>query len=102
MDNATVARVGDREDGASATDPEVVVRSQRRTFTAEYKEQSLAAVDACRHGDLRYEGFTSSVVSRWCKARDEAIQRALETQKPGPVAKEWFLMDEFYGWSTSR
>ena len=40
---------GARQDSTSnAPDPEVVVKPQRRRFTAEYKERILEEVDACK------------------------------------------------------
>lgn len=75
-----------------APDPEVVVKPQRRTFTAEYKQRILDAADACKHGELgallRHEGLAYSTVSKWRDARDAAILKALTAGKPGPVAME--------------
>lgn len=92
VDNQNVVGARDHEDSASVLDPEVIVRPQRRTFTAEYKERILEAVDACQHGEvgplLRHEGLHYSTVKKWRKARDLAVQRALTAQKPGPAAKE--------------
>src|SRR5690606_14794014 len=56
---------GARQDSISkAPDPEVVVKPQRRRFTAEYKERILEEVDACKHGELgallRREGLHDS------------------------------------------
>lgn len=83
----------DSEHGADGptSDPEVAALPQRRTFTAEYKEQILAAVETLGYGEigtfLRHEGLTSSVVSRWRRTRDAAVKRALEAKKPGPTPK---------------
>lgn len=84
---------GARQDSISkAPDPEVVVKPQRRRFTAEYKERILEEVDACKHGELgallRREGLHDSTVRKWRAARDAAIAQALAGGKPGPVPKE--------------
>lgn len=79
------------DEGARTQDPEVTIRPQRRIFTAEYKEQILAAVDTLSYGEigafLRHEGLTSSMVSRWRRARDAAVKKALEAKRPGPTPK---------------
>lgn len=73
-------------------EPEIALAAKRRTYTAEYKERILAAVDACRHGELgvllRSEGLHSSTVQKWRAARDRAIVKALQGDKPGPVPKK--------------
>lgn len=50
--------------------PEVVVKAQRRHFTAEYKQRILQEAEACtQHGEvgalLRREGLYSSHLSTW-------------------------------------
>jgi transposase len=55
-------------------DPEVPERARRRTFTAKYKLEVLAAYDAAPDGEkgavLRREGLYSSHITEWRKARD--------------------------------
>ena len=59
--------------GTQRPDPEVPERARRRTFTAKYKLEILAAYDAARDGDkgalLRREGLYSSHIVAWRKAR---------------------------------
>ena len=65
-----------RVDGAGTQrpDPEVPERARRRTFTAKYKLEVLAAYDAAPDGEkgavLRREGLYSSLITEWRKARD--------------------------------
>ena len=65
-------RVSDAE--AQRPDPEVPERARRRTFTAEYKLEILAAYDAASEGQkgalLRREGLYSSHIVAWRRARD--------------------------------
>ena len=55
-------------------DPEVPERARRRTFTAAYKQEILAAYEAAPDGEkgamLRREGLYSSLISEWRRARD--------------------------------
>ena len=55
-------------------DPEVPERARRRTFTAKYKAEILAAYDAADPGEkgaiLRREGLYSSHIVDWRRARD--------------------------------
>ena len=55
-------------------DPEVPERARRRTFTAKYKLEILAAYDAAPDGEkgalLRREGLYSSHIVQWRRARD--------------------------------
>jgi transposase len=55
-------------------DPEVVVKAQRRRFTAEYKQRILQEADVCTHpGEvgalLRREGLYWSHLSTWGRQR---------------------------------
>jgi hypothetical protein len=70
-------------------DPEVPERAHRRTFTARYKLDVLAAYDAANPGEkgaiLRREGLYSSHVVDWRQARDAGVlqpRRGLATS-PG-------------------
>jgi len=55
-------------------DPEVPERARRRTFTAQYKLDVLAAYDAAGPGEkgaiLRREGLYSSHIVDWRRSRD--------------------------------
>ena len=73
-------------------DPEVPARARRRTFTAKYKLEILAACDAAGPGEkgaiLRREGLYSSHVVEWRRARDAGALTALAAprgrQRPDP------------------
>ncbi|HZE14376.1 MAG TPA: IS3 family transposase [Mycobacterium sp.] len=60
--------------GTERPDPEVPERARRRTFTAKYKLEILAAYDAAPEGEkgalLRREGLYSSHIVAWRQARD--------------------------------
>jgi transposase-like protein len=62
-------------------DPEVPQRARRRTFTAKYKLEVLAAYDAAEPGEkgaiLRREGLYSSHIVEWRRARDAGALAAL-------------------------
>src|SRR4051812_4939571 len=62
------------EDATQCPDPEVPERARRRTFTAKYKLEVLAAYAAAPDGEkgavLRREGLYSSHITEWRKARD--------------------------------
>jgi len=77
----TLARTAGMEDpGRVAGDatqrpnPEVPERARRRTFTAKYKLEVLAAYDSAPDGEkgavLRREGLYSSHITEWRKARN--------------------------------
>ena len=55
-------------------DPEVPEKARRRTFTAQYKQEVLAAYEAAPDGEkgaiLRREGLYSSLITEWRRARD--------------------------------
>src|SRR5436190_20991471 len=62
-------------------DPEVPERARRRTFTAQYKLDVLAAYDGAPDGEkgavLRREGLYSSHIVEWRRARDSGALAAL-------------------------
>src|SRR5674476_189871 len=64
----------DDDDDARRPDPEVPERARRRTFTAKYKLEVLAAYDAAPAGEkgavLRRESLYSSHIVEWRRARD--------------------------------
>ena len=77
----TLARAAGMEDpgrvadaGTQRPDPEVPERARRRTFTAKYKLEVLAAYDKAPDGEkgalLRREGLYSSHIVEWRRARD--------------------------------
>ena len=71
-------------------DPEVPERARRRTFTAQYKLDVLAAYDAAAQGEkgavLRREGLYSSHVVEWRRARDSGALAGLGRPKGRPAA----------------
>jgi transposase len=76
---------------ASAPDPEVPAKAQRRKFSAADKQRILEEVDrAAGHGGigavLRREGIYSSTLHAWRKERDAAVHQAF-SQKRGPQPK---------------
>ena len=77
-------------------DPEVPERPVRRRFSARYKLDILAEIDAAEPGGigaiLRREGLYSSHLVDWRRARDrgalEALARPSGRPRPNPLAKE--------------
>jgi transposase len=71
-------------------DPEVPERARRRTFTAQYKQEILAAYDAAPDGEkgaiLRREGLYSSLISEWRRARDAGALAGLKQPRGRPAA----------------
>jgi transposase-like protein len=71
-------------------DPEVPARARRRTFTAQYKQQILAAYDAAPGGEkgaiLRREGLYSSLITEWRRARDAGGLAGLKQPRGRPAA----------------
>jgi transposase-like protein len=67
--------------GSERRDPEVPERARRRTFTAKYKLEIVAAYDAAPAGEkgalLRREGLYSSHIVEWRRARDAGALAAL-------------------------
>ena len=92
LDPALVAgdagRVSDR--GRDRPDPEVPERAHRRSFTAAYKQEILAAYDAAPDGEkgavLRREGLYSSLISEWRRARDAGALAGLKQPQGRPAA----------------
>lgn len=77
--------------------PEVVVKAQRRHFTAEYKHRILQEADACTQSGevgalLRREGLYSSHLSTWRCQRQQGELQGLTPAKRGrkadPLAAE--------------
>jgi len=71
-------------------DPEVPERARRRTFTARYKLDVLAAYDAAGPGEkgaiLRREGLYSSHIVDWRRARDSGALAGLARPRGRPAA----------------
>jgi transposase len=71
-------------------DPEVPERARRRTFTAQYKLEVLAAYDAAGPGEkgaiLRREGLYSSHVVDWRRARDAGVLTGRARPRGRPAA----------------
>src|SRR6185369_9009824 len=67
--------------GGERPDPEVPERARRRTFTAKYKLEILAAYDAAPDGEkgavLRREGLYASHIVAWRRARDASALAGL-------------------------
>jgi transposase-like protein len=78
---------GDRMDHP---DPEVLERARRRTFTAQYKQEVLAAYDAAPAGEkgaiLCREGLYSSLITEWRRARDAGARAGLKQPRGRPAA----------------
>jgi transposase len=76
LDRALVAGDAGRVSGErqERPDPEVPEKARRRTFTAQYKQEVLAAYEAAASGEkgaiLRREGLYSSLITEWRRARD--------------------------------
>jgi transposase len=71
--------------------PEVVVKAQRRRFTAEYKHRILQEADACtQRGEvgalLRREGLYSSHLTTWRHQRQRGELQGLTPAKRGRKA----------------
>ncbi len=70
---------------------ETVERARRRTFTADYKNRILDAVDACEPGAigkmLRQEGLYSSHLTDWRRERDAGGLAALAPKRRGPALR---------------
>ena len=75
LDHAVAAGDAGRMTGRQEhPDPEVPEKARRRTFTAQYKQEVLAAYEAAPDGEkgaiLRREGLYSSHIVEWRRARD--------------------------------
>jgi transposase-like protein len=76
-------------DGRQGRPGPEVPRRRRRSFTAEYKLQILAAYDAAEPGEkagiLRREGLYSSHIVEWRRARDAGAIAALGRPRGRPA-----------------
>src|ERR1039457_2689679 len=72
-------------------DPEVPERPRRRTFTAAYKQEILAAYDAAGPGEkgamLRREGLYSSLITEWRRARDAGALAGVKQPRGRPAGE---------------
>jgi transposase-like protein len=73
-------------------DPEVPERARRRTFTAQYKLEVLAAYDAAGPGEkgaiLRREGLYSSHIVDWRRSRDRGVLAGPARPRGRPAADQ--------------
>ena len=91
LDRAVVAGDAGRVTGdQQRPDPEVPERARRRTFTARYKQEILAAYETAPDGEkgaiLRREGLYSSLISEWRRARDAGALAGLKQPRGRPAA----------------
>ena len=74
---------------ASAPDPEVPAKVERRQFTAEYRVRILKQADACKKpGELgallRREGLYSSLLTYWRRQREQGALQDMRGRRRGP------------------
>jgi transposase len=74
---------------ASAPDPEVPAKVERRQFTAEYRVRILKQADACKKpGELgallRREGLYSSLLTHWRRQREQGALQDMRGRRRGP------------------
>src|SRR5512143_731003 len=79
---------GNGHAGLTVPDPEVVVKAQRRQFSAEYKRRILQEADSCtQRGEvgalLRREGLYSSHLNTWRHQRARGELQGLTPAKRG-------------------
>ena len=77
----------------STSEVEVMAKSTRRRYSAEYKLRILREADAItRHGEigalLRREGLYSSNLTAWRKQREKRELEGLSQKRRGPLPKE--------------
>ena len=77
---------------ATAPDPEVPAKAQRRRFTAEYRLRILKRADACKRPDelgalLRREGLYSSHLANWRRQREQGALRDMRGRRRGPTPR---------------
>ena len=77
---------------ATAPDPEVPTKAQRRRFTAAYRLRILKQADACkRPGELgallRREGLYSSHLANWRRQREQGALRDMRGRRRGPTLR---------------
>ena len=77
---------------ASAPDPEVPAKAQRRRFPAEYRLRILRQADACKKpGELgallRREGLYSSLLTNWRRQREQGALQDMRGRRRGPAPR---------------
>ena len=77
---------------ATAPDPEVPAKAERRRFTAAYRLGILKQADACkRPGELgallRREGLYSSHLANWRRQREQGALRDMRGRRRGPTPR---------------
>lgn len=77
---------------ATAPDPEVPAKVQRRRFSAEYRLRILKQADACKKpGELgallRREGLYSSLLTNWRRQREQGALQDMRGRRRGPKAR---------------
>ncbi len=77
---------------ATAPDPEVPAKVQRRRFTAEYRLRIVQQADACdKPGELgallRREGLYSSYLTNWRRQREQGALVSMRARKRGPTPR---------------
>jgi transposase-like protein len=77
---------------ATAPDPEVPAKVERRRFTAEYRLRIVTQADACKKpGELgallRREGLYASYLTTWRRQREQGARRDMRAQKRGPTPR---------------
>jgi len=81
-------------DGAtSLREVEVLVKAERRRFTAEYKQKILREADNCRQSGeigalLRREGLYWSNLTHWRRQRESGELAGLTAKRRGPQRRE--------------
>jgi transposase-like protein len=89
MDESHASSCRDGTSRASAPDPEVPAKVERRRFTAEYRVRILRQADACKKpGDLgallRREGLYSSLLTYWRRQREQGALQDMRGRRRGP------------------
>src|SRR6266542_1170084 len=83
--------ISKKSEGNVEPNSEVLLRAQRRTFTAAYKQAIVQECDTCASGEvgqiLRREGLYSSHLAKWRKQRVQGELAGLEPHVRGPRAK---------------
>ena len=77
----------------SLREVEVLVKAERRRFTADYKQKILREADNCRQSGeigalLRREGLYWSNLTYWRRQRESGEQAGLTAKRRGPQRRE--------------
>ena len=77
---------------AVVSDPEVLEKASRRSYTAEYKRRILRETEVCKEQGqlgalLRREGLYSSNLTAWRRQAERGTLDALSSKKRGPKAR---------------